>query len=254
MVTVIFHKHEPPVTAEPFEVIEETEEYIVINKPASIPVHPSGIYCHNTVVQIMKREMEIARPLVVHRLDRLTSGVLILGKVASAVTKFQSLIQTHLTQKTYLARVDGRFPEDEMTIDQPLLQGSGRSRVSSRGKPAITVVTFVHYNEESDTTVLKCKPLQGRNHQIRVHLAWCGFPIVNDPLYNRRWLKTRGWTINRSANGPLSSYPGCALCNVGWRDPLPEEMLIYLHALRYQGPGFDFQTDPPAWAIGYQHQ
>ena len=200
------HRHEPPVTADPIHVIYEDDAMLVINKPAGVPVHPAGRYQYNSVVEILKHERGADfTPYPCNRLDRLTSGIMFLAKDPATAKRLGLQIQARVVRKEYLARVVGRFPDGEVVCDQPILQISpklGLNRVRANGRSARTVFKRLAYYEgdshdadvkdddgnELDETrrghsIVRCLPVTGRTHQIRVHLQYLGHAIENDPIY-----------------------------------------------------------------------
>ncbi|KAF6835025.1 hypothetical protein CMUS01_05942 [Colletotrichum musicola] len=229
LVNHTIHRHEPPVTAEPIRVVHEDDEMVVVNKPSGVPVHPAGRYKYNSLIEIMKAERgEHFMTYPCHRLDRLTSGLLFIGKTPQAAVKLTDQIRARTVRKEYLARVIGKFPDGEVVCDQPILQISprlGLNRVRANGKSARTVFKRLAYypplgkqdNTDSERpktpeeiadeerrpwvkkegySIVRCLPLTGRTHQIRVHLQFVGHPIQNDPLYANQ----RVWGINLGYN------------------------------------------------------
>ncbi|CAK7200857.1 DRAP deaminase [Sporothrix eucalyptigena] len=197
------HRHEPPVTADPVQVIHEDGDMLVINKPAGVPVHPAGRYQYNSVVEILKHERGPGFiPYPCNRLDRLTSGIMFLAKSPKTAKRLSLQIQARVVRKEYLARVVGRFPDGEVICDQPILQISpklGLNRVRANGRSARTVFKRLAYygleGEAGDArsssvpdtrkgySIVRCLPVTGRTHQLRVHLQYLGHPIENDPIY-----------------------------------------------------------------------
>ncbi|KAI1611108.1 pseudouridylate synthase [Exophiala viscosa] len=154
------HRHEPPVTAQPIRVIHETDEMIVIDKPAGVPVHPAGRYNHNSVVEIMKAERHSAfKPLPCNRLDRLTSGVMFIGKTSREAEVISEKLRGRTVRKEYVARVKGRFPDGEgwdgspmrggvVSCEESILQISpivGLNRARASGKSAKTLFRRLAY-------------------------------------------------------------------------------------------------------------
>lgn len=104
------HRHEPPVTGQPIRVISETDAMIVIDKPAGVPVHPAGRYNYNSVVEIMRAERHSSfNPLPCNRLDRLTSGVMFVGKTSREAEAISEKLRGRTVRKEYVARVKGSF-------------------------------------------------------------------------------------------------------------------------------------------------
>ncbi|KAG7528297.1 hypothetical protein FFLO_06260 [Filobasidium floriforme] len=193
------HRHEPPITKSPVLVLhkDEARQFIVISKPGSVPVHATGRYFKHTVLELLKSDHGITA-YSVNRLDRLTSGLMILATTGKASTGLaQEFIKGHV-KKEYLARVRGKFPEEEQTVDQSLLtvdRQMGLVICTPDGKDAKTIFKRMFYDAERDQSVVHCRSDEaGDAHQIRVHLQYLGYPIVNDPLYGdpRVWGPTIG--------------------------------------------------------------
>ncbi|KAG8560508.1 hypothetical protein GDO81_015016 [Engystomops pustulosus] len=194
------HRHEPPVTAEPLRILAESGDIVVVDKPSSLPVHPCGRFRHNTVIFILGKEHNMKELHTIHRLDRLTSGVLMFAKTSEVSKKMAELVRERKVEKEYVCRVSGKFPEETLTCEEPILVVSykiGVCRVHPKGKPSKTVFQRLGYNGKS--SVVKCFPYTGRTHQIRVHLQYLGHPIVNDPIYN-----TEAWGPNRGKKGEVN--------------------------------------------------
>lgn len=208
------------MTAQPIGVIHEDDDMLVIDKPAGVPVHSAGRYHFNSVVEILRAERGHQwKPLPCNRLDRLTSGVMFIGKHPKAAEKMALKLKQRSVQKEYVARVKGRFPDGVILCDQPIMSVSpklGLNRVRATGKDAKTKFRRLAYyppqrpseqppsvhdgddrvraatppptlaNEEEGYSIVHCLPLTGRTHQIRVHLQFLGHPITNDPIYSNR--------------------------------------------------------------------
>ncbi|XP_039992637.1 RNA pseudouridylate synthase domain-containing protein 2 isoform X2 [Xiphias gladius] len=191
------HRHEPPVVGRPLEVLVDDGEVLVVDKPPSIPVHPCGRFRHNTVIFILGKERGISELHTVHRLDRLTSGVLLFARTLETSKKLDQLVRDRQLEKEYVCRVEGEFPECELICEEPILVVSfkiGLCRVDPKGKECRTVFQRLSFNGK--TSVVRCLPLTGRTHQIRVHLQYLGFPILNDPIYG-----SLAWGPNRGKGG-----------------------------------------------------
>ncbi|XP_027517939.1 RNA pseudouridylate synthase domain-containing protein 2 isoform X1 [Corapipo altera] len=188
------HRHEPPVTAQPLRILAEDEEVVVVDKPSSLPVHPCGRFRHNTVIFILGKEHGLTELHTLHRLDRMTSGVLMFAKTAAVSKRIDEQVRERQLEKEYVCRVVGEFPDHEVVCEEPILVVSykvGVCRVDPKGKPCKTIFQRLSYNGK--TSVVKCLPRTGRTHQIRVHLQYLGHPIVNDPIYNMEaWGPDRG--------------------------------------------------------------
>ncbi|XP_055680389.1 pseudouridylate synthase RPUSD2-like isoform X4 [Lutzomyia longipalpis] len=376
----IVHRHEVPVTSQPITIVHMDDDIVVVNKPASIPVHPCGRYRHNTVVFILAKEYNLKNLRTIHRLDRLTSGLLLFGRSPKKARQMEHQIRNRQVQKQYVCRVEGEFPDGVIECKEPIEVVSykiGVCKVSPKGKECTTKFEKLGFNGKS--SVVLCKPQTGRMHQIRVHLQYLGYPVINDPLYNHEvfgpakgrggdiggksdeqlvkdlinihnaenWLGIDGdsemslfksmkpdaedggvlgcgkgnilsdddcETVSREAspcsesprplshgsesphesvclsttlatasqNSPPASVSAhmkrtqakvtvatqtghespdltfnpdkmtvdkhCYECKVRYRDPKPQDLVMYLHAWKYKGPGWEYSTELPEWA------
>ena len=171
----VVHRHEVPVTSQKIRLIHVDDDLVVVDKPASIPVHPCGRYRHNTVVFILGKENGLKDLCTVHRLDRLTSGLLLFGRNAKKAREMEQQIRTRQVQKEYVCRVEGEFPEGLITCKEPIEVVSykiGVCKVSPNGKDCHTEFQRLSFNGR--TSVVHCRPRTGRMHQIRVHLQYLG--------------------------------------------------------------------------------
>lgn len=198
-----------PETVEPepiaLDVVYEDDELLVVNKPAGMVVHPAPGHREGTVVNALlarfPRSSEIGGPErsgVVHRLDRDTSGLLLVAKTPEAHAGLQAQFKDRAVRKTYLALVEGQVEPAEGRIDAPIGRDpSNRKRmavVSARrgGRSAVTDFRVLGYFEPKVSpqrvsfTLLELDLHTGRTHQIRVHLAFIKHPVVGDRVYGRR--------------------------------------------------------------------
>jgi len=191
---------EASVAAEdiPLDVRYEDGDLIVVNKPAGMVVHPSLGHDGGTLVNALLAHCPDLggvggerRPGIVHRLDKDTSGLIIAAKHDQALWYLQNQFKQRTVTKRYLALVNGALQPPEALIDAPIGRDP-RSRqkmavvATTRGdaRPAQTAYrALTYYN---DYTYVECRPHTGRKHQIRVHLAYIGFPVVGDHIYGRR--------------------------------------------------------------------
>lgn len=175
---------EPDVNAA-IEVMFEDESWIVVNKPAPLPVHPCGRFHRNTLLWMLSRCDRGKRLRPSHRLDANTSGVQIVCKDRESATAVQKQFEKGTVGKTYLLRVRGVPEWEEKICDAPIGEASGPAgirRVDASGKSARTVFKLVEsYSDGS--SLLEARPITGRTNQIRVHAWHLGHPILGDPAY-----------------------------------------------------------------------
>lgn len=171
-------------------VMYEDDDVLVINKPSGVISHSRGRYWYEPSVAsfVRQRMNETADPSdragIVHRLDRATSGVMICAKHEAALSFLQKQFSARTVQKVYLAIVSGRMEPPTAIIDMPIERNPKKPatfRVGSNGKSAQTAYKTIQPAERY--TMLELTPKTGRTHQLRVHLAYQGKPIVGDELY-----------------------------------------------------------------------
>ncbi len=182
-------EHLIPATTEPavnpnIQIVHEDRWLVVVNKPAPLPMHPSGRFNRNTLMSILNAVYP--RPLCsAHRLDANTSGLVVLAKRKKTATKLQLQFERREVEKTYMARVHGELTQDRFVLrhhiaDQPVLAGA--RRVAANGKSSDTEVQVLDRLGDG-TTLLRVSPRTGRTNQIRVHLWQEGHPVVGDPTF-----------------------------------------------------------------------
>ena len=185
----------------PISILYEDENMLVVNKPKGMVVHPAngnpdGTLA-NAVMAICKDTLsgiggEI-RPGIVHRLDKNTSGVVIVAKNDATHIALSDMLKNHQIEKTYIALVRGIVKENEGTIDMPISRSNSdrkKMAVNRDGKDAITHFKVLERFYDEGVTLLEIKIETGRTHQIRVHLSHIGYPIIGDDVYSNgknRW-------------------------------------------------------------------
>ena len=174
----------------PLDIVYEDDDLIIINKVSGMVVHPApGHYTGTLVNALLYKYGNLAgdkfRPGIVHRLDKDTSGLMIVAKTEEMLEKLSLMISKKEVERKYLAIVDGLIKHDTGEVDAPI----GRDR-NNRQKMAVTdvngknAITHFRVLERFDNnTYIECILDTGRTHQIRVHLSYIGYPVCNDPLY-----------------------------------------------------------------------
>jgi 23S rRNA pseudouridine1911/1915/1917 synthase len=172
-------------------IVYQDDDLVIINKPKNLVVHPSDSYDGNTLVHGLLHEITnlsaingVIRPGIVHRLDKDTTGLLVVAKNDQAHKTLAADLSKHLIVRKYLALVYGHFKETEGIIDAPIGRHPKdrlKMAVVKDGKPAIT--HFKVLKSFQDYTLLECELKTGRTHQIRVHLQYIKHPVVGDKTY-----------------------------------------------------------------------
>ena len=286
------HSHEPKITSQPIKIVFEDDDLVVIDKPSSITAHPVGRFRFNTVTKILAKEFGItAHPI--NRLDRLTSGLMFLCKNPKMAEKMRQSLFNREFSKEYIARVAGEFPltlnNETIVVDQPIASFDARTTLNIvdpfNGKQSQTIFQRISYDPITNTSIVKCKPLTGRTHQIRVHLQFLGYPIANDPIYsniqawgeklgkngeyekkledtvkilegNGKTSTTQTW-LSKGADIEGEKFSGkyCDVCKTElYTDPSKEELSLWLHAFKYESlknenpkDNWSYSTELPPW-------
>lgn len=223
----------------PLDIIYEDEHLLVVNKPAGMVVHPAAGVTSGTLVNALLAHCPkvadvggVERAGIVHRLDRETSGLIVVAKDSQTHTALQRQFQRRQVRKTYVVLVEGQVQPSEGIIEVPIgrdQRDRTRMAVARTGRPAVTqyrvVEMFPRY------TLLEVRPHTGRTHQIRVHLAWFGYPVVGDRVYGRRrqaLLPDRHFLHARDLafTHPVTGKP------MAFTAPLPPELVAVLTQLR----------------------
>lgn len=227
--------------AVPVCVVYEDADVVVVDKPAGVVVHPGAGQVHGTSVQgLLARYPEIEsvgspeRPGIVHRLDKGTSGLLIVARSPAAHEGLVAMFATHRVERRYRAVVWGRVEAPTGVVDAPIGRSTAdrtRMTVAMQGRPALTRYEVRRWFElPVVVTELDCAPVTGRTHQIRVHLASIGHPVVGDSRYGgarkgleleRPWLHAEHMRLKHPVTGEPLSFDS----------PLPDELVAVLDQL-----------------------
>ncbi|MBI3864575.1 MAG: RluA family pseudouridine synthase [Planctomycetia bacterium] len=226
------------------EALYEDDWLIVINKPPDLVVHPCGNYVSGSLANALQAYFDrktqlkgLVRPGIVHRLDRLTSGVMVCTKDHLAHRKLGIHFEQRRVLKSYLALVHGSISDDRGEIDLAIGEwpGGGTIRMSTAPdavdpRPSRTLYEVVERFERF--TLVRAEPHTGRLHQIRVHLAGIGFPIVADEFYSHGGVFTASELENASGL-PAESRNGSSLDH---HAPLLDRQALHAHSLRFVHP------------------
>jgi 23S rRNA pseudouridine1911/1915/1917 synthase len=179
----------------PISIVYEDDDIVVVDKPAGMVVHPAPGHATGTLVNALLARVGTLssvglpnRPGIVHRLDRDTSGLLVVARSDEAHRHLASALSARTVGRRYLAAVWGRFSQDDVTIDKPIgrhLRDRKRMDVVEGGRQAITHVRHLERWAAADLLAIRLET--GRTHQIRVHLSDSGHPVVGDPVYGPGW-------------------------------------------------------------------
>ncbi len=238
-------------------LLDEGEDYLVVDKPGNLVCHPTKDGPTSSLIGRLRLHFEghaEIRPSFVNRLDRETSGIVLVAKSGKAHAFFQRALNDGATEKIYLAVIHGVPNREEGVIEQPIgREGTGpvhiRQTVRADGAPSVT--HWRRLASANGLSLLEIRPRSGRLHQIRVHLAWLGHPLVGDKIYGpdpRLYLEfiQTGWTPSLEARllMPRQMLHATALRlkdpvsgqAFHWQAPPPEDMRHFL------APYFDFQS------------
>lgn len=182
------------------EIIKETADWIVVNKPVGVVVHPDTKHLSGTLVDaVLKHAPEMAkvgedpsRPGIMHRLDKEVSGLMVFAKTQKAFENLKHQFATHTVDKRYIALVHGEISQDEGDLKFRIARSSSKNRMAAKPQTAEDgKAAWTHYKTLQrfhNATLLELTILSGRTHQIRAHLLAFNHPVIGDPLYTRSGL------------------------------------------------------------------
>ena len=234
-----------PVEAPTIEVIFANNELIVVNKPAGMTVHPAPGHPNATLVDaLLARFPELAvmaepdgvlRPGIVHRLDKDTSGVMVVARTPFARTHLARQFKERTVRKIYIAVVRGTVGPERQTIARPLGRHSTeRKRMSVKSRNPREAVSHVRvikrFVEGTAATLVRVRPETGRTHQIRVHLAASGYPCAGDVLYGAGTDDGLGFARQALHALALEVSDPRSGERMGFQAPLPEDFRDFLRA------------------------
>ena len=235
------------VEAEQIElnVVHQDRHIFVLNKPAGLVVHPGSGNWQGTLLNAVLHHWPAAEAVpragIVHRLDKETSGLMVVAKTLEAQTDLVRQLQARTVKRNYIALVHGRPQPAQGTIDAPIGRHAverTRMAVTAHGKPARTYYQSMENFEGA--TLVECSLDTGRTHQIRVHMHSIGYPLVGDPVYGKRHVR----------QSLLTEFPRQALHaarlglihpatkeSMSWESALPEDFARLLDVLRTEAQG-----------------
>jgi len=224
----------------PLSVMFEDAALLVLNKPAGLVVHPAPGNWQGTLANGLLHHLggacaglDALRPGIVHRLDKDTSGVLVVAKDAATLTNLAAQFHDRLVEKQYIAIVWGRITKDRGIICEPIGRNPvQRKQMAVRAGGRVAETAFEVVERLSEVTIVRLLPKTGRTHQLRVHLAALGHPIVGDATYGRA--RRSSLVFGRQALHAQSikfRHPGTAEM-VSFSAPLPPDMCSLLDRCR----------------------
>lgn len=236
----------PPVEVEiaaeaiPLDVVYEDSDILVVNKPAGMVVHPAFGHDSGTLVNaVLARCPDLSgvggelRPGIVHRLDKDTSGLIVVAKGDAALRDLQAQFKGREVQKAYLALVEGQVSPPTGSIDAPIGRDPRARKkmavIQRGGRESQTEYRVLETYDEH--TLVEAHPLTGRTHQIRIHLAFIGHPIVGDPVYGFRKQRVKAPRLFLHAARLAFRLPATGERRE-FEAPLPDDLARVLERLR----------------------
>jgi 23S rRNA pseudouridine1911/1915/1917 synthase len=216
----------------PLDIYYEDDDVLVVNKPSGMVVHPAcGHYSGTLVNALLYHCNNLSqingniRPGIVHRIDKDTSGLLLVAKNDDIHAKLADLLQKRKIERKYIALVSGVIMNDTGTIDAPIGRDkSDRKKMTVTDTNAKDAITHFKVMERlNNATLIECKLETGRTHQIRAHMQYIGYPIINDPLYGpRNVINDSGQMLHATILGFIHPKTGEYL---EFTAPLPDKMI-----------------------------
>jgi 23S rRNA pseudouridine1911/1915/1917 synthase len=223
----------------PLDIVYEDSSVIVVNKPRGMVVHPAPGHMSGTLVNALLGHCHdlsgingVMRPGIVHRIDKETSGLLMVAKTDEAHHSLAAQLKDKTTKRLYLAIVHGSLPHDEGTINAPIGRADkDRKKMAVTDKNSKQAVTYFKVLERfSKFTYVACRLETGRTHQIRVHMAFIGHPLAGDPKYGpRKTLPIEGQALHAAELGFMHPVTQQFML---FQAPLPFDMEHLLKGLR----------------------
>lgn len=223
----------------PLDVVYEDEDVIVINKPRGMVVHPAPGHPNGTLVNALLHHCSdlpgingVIRPGIVHRIDKDTSGLLMVAKNDKAHESLVDQLKAKTTKRLYQTIVHGVIPHEHGTVDAPIGRDK-RDRQSmavtdDNGREAVTHFTVIETFEKY--SYITCQLETGRTHQIRVHMKYIGHPVAGDPKYGpKKTLDIKGQALHASVLGFTHPRTGEEMV---FEAPMPEDMKVLLKKLQ----------------------
>ena len=246
---VVYHvtNYTEPEVPTDFKVVFEDDEFMLVAKPAGVPVHHTGHIFYNTFTAIVRRGTDYETATPMHRLDRDTGGLMLFAKYAESAARFQKNLDRILLKKFYMAVVRGDFSSELVDCTMPLREDPAdrlrlRMHHFADGKPCHTRFRKVGGGQlsqpvagESKYSVVEAELLTGRKHQIRAHLAELGFPILGDRLYSFDGVyyekMSRSWSRDPSVDNSEEGLSAEDLAALGGKS-----QMLYAYKVEIQLP------------------
>lgn len=221
----------------PIDIVYEDDDIIVVNKDSGMVVHPgSGVKEHTLVNALIYHTNNLSdingevRPGIVHRIDKDTSGLMIVAKNNKSHEILSDMLSRHEIRREYIALVKGVFPNETATIDAPIGRDKNNRKkmavTQENSKDAITHLRVIKRYKKY--TLLRLKLETGRTHQIRVHLSYIGYPVYNDPVYTNDKTTEFGQFLHSASIDfihPITNE------NMHFEAPLPGEFQVFIDSL-----------------------